>query len=93
MRATHNPCYTDSVVNLTLSIDDELLQRARIRALQEGTSVNAVVREYLDAYANTDARDAAMRRFVEIADNNEAGGDGTGRTWRREDLYQDRIER
>ncbi len=93
MNAAHNPCYTDSVANLTLSIDDELLRRARIRALHEGTSVNAVVREYLDAYANTDARDAAMRRFVKIAEHSDAGGDGTGRTWRREDLYQNRIER
>lgn len=93
MRSPHNPCYTDPVANLTLSIDDELLQRARIRALHEGTSVNAVVREYLDAYANTDARQAAIRRFLEIADHSDAGSDGTGRTWRRDDLYEDRIKR
>lgn len=92
MKAPQNPWYTDPVANLTLSIDDELLQRARIRALQEGTSVNAVVRGYLDAYANTDARQAAMRRFLEIAEHSDAGGDGTGREWHREDLYQDRIE-
>jgi len=33
--------------NLTLTIDDDVLRRARIRALEQGTSVNALVREYL----------------------------------------------
>jgi predicted HicB family RNase H-like nuclease len=33
--------------NLTLTIDDDLLRRARIRALEQGTSVNSLVREYL----------------------------------------------
>ena len=35
------PCYTKSVANLTLSVDDEVLKRARMRALEQGTSVNA----------------------------------------------------
>ena len=35
-------------MNLTIVIDDEILKRARIRAIQENTSVNAVVRGYLD---------------------------------------------
>ena len=35
-------------MNLTIVIDDEILKRARIRAIQENTSVNAVVRDYLD---------------------------------------------
>ena len=33
---THNPCYTDPVTNLTLAIDEDLLRRARIRAIEEG---------------------------------------------------------
>ena len=39
------------MANLTLAIDEDVLRRARIRALEQGTSVNALLREYLDAYA------------------------------------------
>ena len=87
----HNPCYTDPVANLTLSIDDELLQRARIRALHERTSVNAVVRRYLEAYAKTDARQAAMRRFLDISGEGDAGTAGEGRSWTRDDIYRGRA--
>ena len=36
------------IMNLTLSVDDEVLLRARQRAEALGTSVNQLVREYLD---------------------------------------------
>ena len=35
------------MANLTLSLDDGLLQKAREAALRDNTSVNALVREYL----------------------------------------------
>lgn len=38
-------------MNLTLSVDDEVVQRARQRAEQMGTSVNQLVREYLEQLA------------------------------------------
>ena len=31
--------------NLTISVDDQVLKRARIRALEQGSSVNVVLRE------------------------------------------------
>jgi predicted nucleic acid-binding protein len=39
------------MANLTITVDEELLRRARIRALEQGTSVNALLREYLSAFA------------------------------------------
>ena len=42
------------MANLTLAIDDDLLQRARQAAMRENTSVNALVREYLGT--DVDAR-------------------------------------
>jgi plasmid stability protein len=81
------------VSNLTLAIDDDLLRRARIRALEEGTSVNAVVREYLEVYAHADVREAAIRRFLELAAASEAGSAGTHRGWSRGDLYEERLRR
>ena len=49
-----DPCYTEPMAKLTLVIDDDLLQRARRRALEQGTSVKAVVREMLANYADDD---------------------------------------
>lgn len=77
------------MANLTLVIDDALLRRARIRALEHGTSVNAVVRELLATYAD-DRAIAGRRRVVALARSATSGSAGRGRAWTRDDLYADR---
>jgi hypothetical protein len=72
-------------------VDDETLRRARIRAIEQGTSVNVLVGDFLISYAGLDGEHLARRRFVEIAAKSNAGAEGQGREWRREDLYEDRI--
>ncbi len=37
--------------NLTITVDDQLIKLARVRAIQQGTSLSAKVREFLSAYA------------------------------------------
>jgi tetratricopeptide (TPR) repeat protein len=44
------------MANLTIVIDDDVLRRARIRALEQGTSVNAILRGYLETFAAAGAR-------------------------------------
>lgn len=39
------------MANLTITVDPETLKRARIRAIEEGTSVNRVLGHHLRAYA------------------------------------------
>lgn len=39
------------MANITLSIDDALLQAARVRAVKEGTSVNEVCRRAIEQFA------------------------------------------
>ena len=39
------------MANLTITVDGETVKRARMRALEEGTSVNALLRDYLEDYA------------------------------------------
>jgi plasmid stability protein len=75
------------VSNLTITIDDDLLRRARVRALQQGTSVNALLREYLEAFAGADSFAAARRRFVELARRSTSGGKGR-RRWTRDELHE-----
>lgn len=77
--------------NLTLTIEEETLKRARIRALEQGTSVNAVVRSFLESYAGADDERRALRRFVEISEASDAGSRAEGRGWKREDLYEERL--
>ena len=40
------------MTNLTISLDENIVRQARIRAIGEGTSVSAKVREFLAQYAN-----------------------------------------
>ena len=81
-------------MNLTLSIDEETLKRARMRAVTEDTSVNAVVREFLETYASGwQERREAMDRILTLALNSTAGSGPEGRTWTREDAYDREVLR
>jgi hypothetical protein len=74
------------MANLTLKIDEKLLRRARIRALEEGTTVNELVRKYLNQYAVPRAdRMRALKRFIEISEEAKAGSGG--RKLKRDELY------
>ena len=77
------------MANLTISVENEILKRARIRALEENTSVNAVLRRYLEAYAKQDEkrreRKQTVEQLLEIA--KQAGAGNGGKKWTREELY------
>jgi hypothetical protein len=72
---------------LTVTIDERVLKRARIKAIEQGTSVNRVVSEYLQRWAGASQTQEALSGFVELAANSEASSGPEGRAWRREDLY------
>jgi plasmid stability protein len=76
------------MANLTLSLDAELLKRARIRALERDTSVNALVRDYLEKLAGQADETDAIRGLVELAQKSESGSGPGGRTWTRDELYE-----
>jgi hypothetical protein len=75
---TDSPCYTDfashrTMANLTLAIDDALLQQAREAALRENTSVNALVRDFLGRYVEARSRRlAALASFEAIAASSQS---------------------
>lgn len=52
--------------NITLKIDDDTYNNARIRAAQVGTSVSAVVRDYLITFASSAEKDAHSRRVAAL---------------------------
>ena len=76
------------MANLTITIDDDLLKRARLRALERNTSVNALLREYLEAFAGERSGTAARNRFAAIARAASSSSGGKGRSWSRDDLHE-----
>lgn len=77
------------MANLTISVDSDALKRARIRALKENTSVNAILGKYLEEYARLDEARREKKRAVERLLNfaTEHPIDRGKHRWRREDLY------
>lgn len=75
------------MTNLTLTIDDDVLRKARIRALELGTSVNALVREYLGQVAGRSAAAEGITEFLDATRGSGAGSGAEGRSWARDDLY------
>ncbi len=73
------------MTNLTLSVDEQVLRRARIRAMQQGTSVNALVRDYIARLAGESEAAEAVAEFLKIAAHARAASGG--RSWSRDELY------
>lgn len=74
------------MANLTLSLDDELLQKAREAAVREHTSVNALVREYLKQYVN--ARERRLRALDVLDQLAERTDSSSDERWSRESLHE-----
>lgn len=73
--------------NLTLSIDEGTLKRARIKAIEQGTSVNALVRRYLEQLAGRSTDRLAVESFLSLAKGAQAGSGPGARSWTRDDIY------
>jgi plasmid stability protein len=81
------------MANLTITVDEETVKRARIRALEEGTSVNALLRGYLEKYSGVRReRHEAGRKLLELAKSSGMSSGGKGLP-KREELYDRPIGR
>lgn len=74
--------------NITVSVDDETYRLARIRAAERGTSVSAMVREYLKGLTKTSLK-SSKRTLREIVADIHARGGGIdpAQNLSREELY------
>ena len=75
------------MANLTITVDERLLKQARIRALEDGTSVNALLRAYLERYAGAGDSDEALGEFARLARRSSASSGPAGRTWTRDEVH------
>jgi KaiC/GvpD/RAD55 family RecA-like ATPase len=74
-------------MNLTITVDGDLLKRARIRALQEDTSVNSVLRQFLEAYAGMgERRRDAVADLLALSET--ARSRRGSAKWTRDELYE-----
>jgi hypothetical protein len=72
--------------NITLAVEDEVLEQVKLAAVEQRTTVNAMVREFFAMVAmKRRAKDEARLALLKLA--REAAGDMGGKTWNREALY------
>jgi len=75
------------MANLTITVEDDVLRQARIRAVEQGTSVNAFLRECLESYAGTSAaHELAIRSLLGLSER--ARSARGGRRWTRDELHE-----
>jgi hypothetical protein len=83
------------MANVTLSIDEKLLQAARIRAVKEGTSVNEICRKAIENYARTRGGDRlkSLQELMARVDANQDKGKIVPSPWRnREEMYDEILK-
>ena len=73
------------VKNITFRADEELIRRAREKAAREGTSLNALFRQWLRDYVEPEAAASEYRAFMERLSHVRAG-----RKFTREEMNERR---
>jgi hypothetical protein len=63
-------------MNVTLSLDEQLVARARKKAESLGKSLNQVIRDYLQGLAGGDDPQRSIKEFKQLS------GSGNSRGWR-----------
>jgi hypothetical protein len=71
-------------VNLTLSLDEQLVTRARKRAEAMGKSLNQMIRDYLQNVAGGDDAERSIREFKRLSGQ----GDSQGWRFNRDEIHE-----
>jgi hypothetical protein len=79
-------------VNITLSIEDDLVKEVRKIAVERDTTLTGLVRSYLQELAAEHAKSGRKRRELELLQESfqQLNVHIGKRTWKREDLYERR---
>jgi len=75
-------------MNVTLSVNSEVIEKARRRAEAMGTSVNQLIREYLEQIAGESGAEADAEEFERLSRASQ--GDSHGWKFNRDELYESR---
>jgi metal-responsive CopG/Arc/MetJ family transcriptional regulator len=73
--------------NVTIALDESLLREARRIAAERSTTLNAMIREYLQELAERESQAVRARhRIVELC--RESRAEIGPRTWTRDELHE-----
>ncbi len=75
-------------MNITLSIDEQIVERAREKLRATGKTINQEIREHLEHIVGDDE----LERDIEFLEKTSGFGKPTGWKWKREDAYEDRLK-
>ncbi len=76
-------------MNITLSIDEQLVERTREKLRATGKTVNQEIREHFEHIVGSDDLESAIDFFVKTSGK---GQPEAGWKWNREELYEDRLK-
>jgi hypothetical protein len=76
-------------VNLTISVDDRIVARARKLAQSHGISLQDLIRKYLEGVVGRESPDSVADELLALMA--EHGGHSDGQHIRREDAYEGRL--
>jgi hypothetical protein len=77
------------VKNVTISVDERLLDRARTAARQQGSSLNALLRQYIRSLAGIPSSAEVADRLIALM--RESAGHSGGRKVTRDEAYEGRV--
>ena len=72
------------VMNVTLSIDEQTVARARKKAEVLGKSLNQLIRDYLQKLAGGDDPEKSIEEFKRLSGQ----GDSHGRRFNRDEIHE-----
>lgn len=75
-------------MNITLSLDDQLVKEIRKVAVERDTTLTGLVREYLEQLAAENAASGRKRRERDALKRTFTQFHVGKRSWKREDLYE-----
>jgi predicted solute-binding protein len=77
------------MTHLTIALEEKLLEEAQERARQQGTSVEEVLRRYLELYVDTQQQERqreAIEALLDLSTRTRSGSGG--RKWTRDELHE-----
>lgn len=76
------------MANITLNINDDVIKKVRKIAIDENTTMTAMIRKFLQSVAERENPERERKIALLEKSFNNLGRDMGKRTWIREDLYE-----
>jgi Family of unknown function (DUF6364) len=75
------------MVHLTIALEEDVLEKARQKAREQGTSIDELLRSYLASYAvdQQQKQSEVVRSLLDLSSKARSGSGG--QKWTRDELY------